>query len=211
MKKQKGYRDQVLYFHENFISQDNPNHSGKYNDIIIMHDCEHPIMEEHAKIATENGGDILEVGFGMGISAGYIQSSSINSHTIIENHPIIADRAREWALDKPNVKIIEGNWQNIYENGELDKYDGIFLDPNDIQGSEKMFIKPKYKITKPGCILTFFNGINRTDVRLGYKLNENPEVLKIPGTKFYPVNFKQDTLFFGLHQGDIYWMSKKIF
>lgn len=211
MTKQKGYRDQVLYFHENFISQDNPNYSGRYNDIIIMHDCEHPIMEEHAKIATENGGDILEVGFGMGISAGYIQSSSIDSHTIIENHPIIADRAREWAVDKPNVKIIEGNWQNVYENGELDKYDGIFLDPNDIQGSEKMFIKPKYKITKPGCILTFFNSVNKTDIRLGYKINENPEVLKIPGTKFYPFNFKQDTLFFGLHQGDIYWMSKKIF
>ena len=205
------YKNTVLYFHENYITRENTNHSGMMLDNIIMHDCEHPIMKEHAKICTENGGDILEVGFGMGISAGYIQSGSIKSHTIIENHFQIADRARDWAADKPNVTIIEGDWRDVYKSGKLKQYDGIFLDPNDIQGSEKMFIKPKYKITKPGCILTFFNSINKTDVRLGYKINENPEVLKIPGTKFYPFNFKQDTLFFGLHQGDIYWMSKKIF
>ena len=214
MKKRgfrKSYKNTLLYFHENYITVENTNHSGRFGDSIIMHDCEHPIMKEHAKICTKNGGDILEVGFGMGISAGYIQSGSIKSHTIIENHFQIADRARDWAADKPNVTIIEGDWRDIYKEGKLKQYDGIFLDPNDISGSEQMFVNPPINITKPGCILTFYNGINRSDVHRGYKENKNPEVLKIPGTEFRPFNWKQDTLFWGLHQGEIYFLPKKVF
>lgn len=39
----------------------------------------------------EGGGDILEIGFGMGISAGHIQANSITSHTIVENHPQVIE------------------------------------------------------------------------------------------------------------------------
>ena len=52
-------------------------------DVIIMMDWEHPAMSASAAYITEGGGDILEIGFGMGISANYIQSHSISSHTII--------------------------------------------------------------------------------------------------------------------------------
>ena len=52
----------------------------------VMMNWEDEIMSASAAYVTENGGDILEIGFGMGISAGYIQSHSISSHTIIENH-----------------------------------------------------------------------------------------------------------------------------
>ena len=55
----------------------------------VMMDWEDEIMSASAAYACQNGGDILEIGFGMGISAGYIQSHSINSHTICENHPQI--------------------------------------------------------------------------------------------------------------------------
>jgi len=50
----------------------------------VMSAWEEPIMVKHAEIVTKNGGDILEFGFGMGISATHIQSHDINSHTIIE-------------------------------------------------------------------------------------------------------------------------------
>ena len=92
----------------------------------IMMEWETPIMKEHAKIVTENGGDILEIGFGMGISAGYIQSHSINSHTIVENHPEIIPRAQAWASNKSNVNIITGSWYDIRSN--LSTYDGVFYD-----------------------------------------------------------------------------------
>ena len=40
----------------------------------VMSDWEDPIMVKHAEVVTRNGGDILESGFGMGISATHIQS-----------------------------------------------------------------------------------------------------------------------------------------
>ena len=39
----------------------------------VMMDWEHSLMSASAAYVCENGGDILEIGFGMGISAGYIQ------------------------------------------------------------------------------------------------------------------------------------------
>ena len=77
-----------------------------------MHEWEDDMMKKHAEIVCENGGDILEVGFGMGISADYIQKQDIKSHTIIENDEVVYEKLIEWAKDKPNVEIIFGDWQN---------------------------------------------------------------------------------------------------
>ena len=95
-------------------------------EILIMMDWEHPAMSASAAYVTEGGGDILEIGFGMGISAGYIHSHSISSHTIVENHPEIIPKAVEWANGKSNVTIISQSWADV--TGSLSTYDGIFYD-----------------------------------------------------------------------------------
>ena len=96
---------------------------------IVMHSWETPIMEKMAEWVCSNGGDILEVGFGMGIASNFIQSYDINSHTICENNPDVIRRLEEWSSDKPNVKILRGDW---YRNVPLmDKYDGILFDTFD--------------------------------------------------------------------------------
>ena len=92
----------------------------------VMMSWEDPLMKASADYVCEGGGDILEVGFGMGISAGYIQANSINSHTIVECHPQVIEKAKAWAADKPNVTIIEGDWYDIKDS--LSTYDGIFHD-----------------------------------------------------------------------------------
>ena len=92
----------------------------------VMMDWEDNIMSASAAYICERGGDILEIGFGMAISATYIQSHIINSHTIIENHPDIIPRAQEWAADKSNVTIVEGSWFDIKDT--LDTYDGLLMD-----------------------------------------------------------------------------------
>jgi protein arginine N-methyltransferase 2 len=102
----------------------------------------------------QNGGDILEIGFGMGISAGYIQSHSINSHTIIENHPDIIPRAQAWASGKSNITIITGSWYNVKDN--LSTYDGLFYDTfgdNDMQ----YFSSSLSSLVKSGGIATWWN------------------------------------------------------
>jgi len=96
------------------------------NTFEVMMDWESSIMKASADYVCSNGGDILELGFGMGISAGYIQENSINSHTIVECHPQVLAKAREWAEGKSNVVIVEGEWFDIKDS--LSTYDGVFYD-----------------------------------------------------------------------------------
>ena len=83
------------------------------------------IMKEHTDFICEGKGDILEIGFGMNISANYIQAQNVNSHTIVDVHPQMIEKLKIWAEDKPNVKIVEGDWYNV---DGLETYDGIFID-----------------------------------------------------------------------------------
>ena len=97
------YLDKTLTFESDKIYY----YDEDYGDNLeVMMSWEDPLMSASAAYVCQNGGDILEIGFGMGISAGYIQSHSINSHTICENHPQIIPLALEWAEDKPNVTIV---------------------------------------------------------------------------------------------------------
>ena len=123
-------------------------------DVIIMMDWEHPAMSASAAYITENGGDILEIGFGMGISAGYIQSHSISSHTIIEPHPQIVEKAVEWSNGKSNVTIISQSWADV--TGSLGTYDGIFYDTS-YDDKHNLFSSSLSELTKTGTKLSVFN------------------------------------------------------
>lgn len=101
---------------------------------VIMHSGEKGLMECLAKLGTKNGGDILEIGFGLHLSADTIQSNPrVNSHTIVEVHPTIYNNALKWSEDKKNIEIILGDWINILPIKNK-KFDGIIfdthLDPN---------------------------------------------------------------------------------
>ena len=91
----------------------------------VMMSWESFIMQKSAEYICQSKGDILEIGFGMGICSDYIQAQGVNSHTIIEIHPQIIERLNTWASGKSNVTVIEGDWNIV---GGLSTYDGIFLD-----------------------------------------------------------------------------------
>ena len=111
------FKDNTLTFEDTKILDD--------TDMEIMMSWEAPIMEKCAEYICHNSGDVLEIGFGMGICADYIQAQGVNSHTIVEIHPQIISRLKTWASGKSNVTIVEGDWHTV--NG-LTTYDGIFLD-----------------------------------------------------------------------------------
>jgi len=113
------FKDNTLEFFDNKIVDTETN-------IEVMMDWESPIMEKSAEFICHNKGDILEIGFGMGICADYIQAQGVNSHTIVEIHPQIIDKLKIWAEGKSNVIIVEGDWFDVEG---LETYDGIFLDP----------------------------------------------------------------------------------
>jgi hypothetical protein len=121
-----------------------------------MHRGETTLMQKLAEIATKNGGDILEVGFGMHLSADGVQSNpNVTSHTIIEVHPDIYESALIWAKDKPNTEIILGDWIDILPT--LDKkFDGVLHDTHLDTNLPKFldYIKPN---CKSNTIVAFFD------------------------------------------------------
>ena len=119
----------------------------------VMHKWEHPIMKAKADFVCQNGGDIIEFGFGMGISATYIQEHNIKSHTICEIHPEIIKNLKEWAKDKPNVIILEGNWFNNLSN--MKTYDGILFDTHQ-DDKAPFFGNYIPQITNPNCHVTWW-------------------------------------------------------
>ncbi len=63
-------------------------------------------MKAMARIATESQGDVLEVGFGMGISASYIQERHARSHTIIECNQRSHESICQWRQRFPDVIFV---------------------------------------------------------------------------------------------------------
>ena len=124
------------------------------------------LMEEHAKVVTENGGDILEIGFGMGICSNFIQQANIKSHTIIEIHDEVFTKLLEWAKDKPNVIPIKGDWFDVIP--KYKKYNGIMHDTWMEENFHHFFSKIQNSL-KPKGIVTWYN--SETDVSLKHNCN----------------------------------------
>jgi guanidinoacetate N-methyltransferase len=103
-----------------------------------MEDWQLPIMESMAGIVTETHGDVLEIGFGRGISSAMIQNYQTKSHTIIECNDAIADRFHQWKdnyKDK-DIRFKHGMWQDVI--GELGSFDGIFFHTYPLNEDEYM-------------------------------------------------------------------------
>lgn len=143
---------ELIFDNEYIVLKNQPNK-------FVMMSWETDLMKQHAKRVTQNGGDILEIGFGMGISAQFIQDFGCVSHTIVESHPEILKKLHEWAKDKPNVKIIEGDWFVVQDILCQFQYDGIFYDA-DCRNMNKFRKVIVDKVLKPKGIFTYFEPKN---------------------------------------------------
>lgn len=122
----------------------------------VMHSGEGSLMKKLAEIVTKNGGDILEIGFGMHISADAVQSNpAVTSHTIIEVHPEIYKNALEWARDKPNTKVILGDWVDVIPTLNK-KFDGILHDTHRDKNLYR-FLDFAKLVSKVNCIVGLFD------------------------------------------------------
>jgi amino acid adenylation domain-containing protein len=94
----------------------------------VMQDWERPLMKAMADVVTEGHGDILEVGFGMGISATYIQERAVRSHSIIECNDEVIEQFNTWKGQYPghDIRLIRGKWQDVAD--QLGQYDGVLFD-----------------------------------------------------------------------------------
>ncbi len=105
---------------------------GKFQ---VMMEWERPYMQACID-ALKPSGAVLEIGFGCGYSSTQIQKYQPKSHTIIEFHPVVVEKARHWAKQHPGVTIIEDTWQNALST--LGVFDAIFFDDYPLESEEEM-------------------------------------------------------------------------
>jgi hypothetical protein len=161
----------------------------------VMMSWEDSLMSASAAYVTQNNGDILEIGFGMGISAGYMHSHSISSHTIVENHPEIIPKAVQWASSKSNVTIISQSWYDV--RNSIGQFDGIFYDTYG-DDANYLFSSSLSSLTKSGTKVTFWNN----------NQNESND-LNIPNCTYQQISVTpDDNMYFN---GNTYYMPKKEF
>jgi len=152
IKKTKNYLEHKLTYTDNGKLLD------EYGRAVMM-DWETKWMEESAKVICKNGGDILNVGFGMGIIDTFIETHNITSHTIIEAHPdVYAKMIKDGWDKKPNVKIIFSTWQDVIN--DLPKFDGIYFDTWDDTGFFDTMLPNIKNILKDNGIFSYWEGIS---------------------------------------------------
>jgi guanidinoacetate N-methyltransferase len=130
----------------------------------VMMAWEQPYMHRMVRMLHEHGArNILEVGFGMGISATEIQRCGALRHTIIEAHPAVLERAREWRARRPGaaINLVEGFWEDAVLTPGLGLFDGIFFDTFSLTQDEAdqrkfhFFRVASERLLEPGGALTF--------------------------------------------------------
>ena len=134
----------------------------------VMQDWEAPLMKAMADIVTEQQGDVLEVGFGMGISASYIQARCPRSHTIIECNQEVIQAFGEWTerYRGRDIRLMQGRWQDVVD--DLGMFDGVFFDTYPASEAEfeesvinsitfaEGFIPVAAKLLRPGGVFSYY-------------------------------------------------------
>ncbi len=106
----------------------------------IMEDWQVPLMQAMAAHVTERHGDVLEIGFGRGVSAEFIQEGGVRSHTVVEpNDHSVEHYFRPWRERhaESDIRLLHGRWQDVEDM--LGSYDGIFFHAFPL--NEKEFIE----------------------------------------------------------------------
>ncbi len=128
----------------------------------IMQDWERPIMQAMAIEVARSKGHVLEVGFGMGISASYILEAGCSEYTVIEPHPAVLERLRAWKEKQPiKVNIVEGFWEDVIDG--LGEFDGVFFDTYPVTEAEanentliRQFMPYATAHLRAGGVFTFY-------------------------------------------------------
>ena len=93
----------------------------------IMEDWQIPIMRAMSEVSARPDRELLEIGFGRGISAEFVQEKGVRSHTIVECEASVIERYHAWRGRYPerDIRLIEGLWQETTDQFGL--YDAIFF------------------------------------------------------------------------------------
>lgn len=152
MENRKRFREQKLDITEQFIFDE----YGRE----VMGEWEKEMMKKHVELLNPTGKDVLEIGFGMGISPTFFIESNPKSYTIVECHPQVLEKLYQWKSKYPshNITVIEGEW--FEQRHLLGKYDCIFYDIFSDPNERDFYENVDYFLKEDG-IMSFFGRVGR--------------------------------------------------
>jgi guanidinoacetate N-methyltransferase len=157
----------------------------------VMEDWETSYMQRLAEIATFRGGAVLELGYGMGISAGFIeQNPHVTSHTVIECHPDVAKKAIDDfrdSVEKSTFHLFTGFWEDVTPQMADESFDGILFDTyplteEEVHANHFWFFQEAHRLLKKGGILTYYS-----DEPKNYSTKH---LLKLKEAGFHDISFE---------------------
>ena len=134
----------------------------------VMETWERDYMKLLASIAASRPKRILEIGFGMGIAAEFIQEFGPDEHIIIEANGEVYGKLLEFAANaKGKVMPVFGFWEDETARLSEGSVSGILFDTYPLKRDETHqnhfpFFREAYRLLEGGGILTYYSDEERT-------------------------------------------------
>ena len=128
-----------------------------FGEIVMARD-ETAYMRKLVERVAKPGGKVLEIGFGMGISAAMVQRRGVARHVIVEANAAIGRRCLDWATNGTavgSVTPVLGFWEDITPLLTDGSFDGILFDAFP-ESATPEFIREARRLLAEGGVLTYY-------------------------------------------------------
>ncbi len=130
----------------------------------VMEVWEAPYMRRLASVAAARGGVVLEVGFGLGISASHVQRHpGVQRHIILEANATVFERLRRFSLRaRVPTEPRFGFWEDLVPAHPSESVDGILFDtypltPAEVHRNHLGFVEHAFRLLRPGGVFTYYS------------------------------------------------------